>query len=279
MESNVRQDIRRALDAGTLVTALALALVMQQSAYASTVFSDTFEDGDTAGGPVHRHLVGGDRRLKVLQQSSHDPQRAPASSPGRRPGPTTACRPGSSQWRWDATGFAGIVARASGTTMFYRLALLPSNQVQLQVVLRGTTTVLAIGREGRDHRHLVHPRVRPVRLVDPRLRRRRALDAATDTGITAGRIGVQTTRSAAEFDDVLVTHGPDTPPTTPAPVPTTPVPTTTPQATIPPTILQPTTPPRTTPPNDPAGHDSAGRDHAAPWPPTGPGTSGPCRPR
>ncbi len=105
----------------------------------------------------------------------------------------------------------------SGSTTFYRLALLPGNTVQLQVVRSGTVTVLGSASRtvaiGTWYTLAVTVAGSTVSgYVDGAL-----VASGVSTAVAAGRIGLQTGYATANFDDVTVTTGASTPPTTTPP--------------------------------------------------------------
>ena len=111
-------------------------------------------------------------------------------------------------------GVVGLLARASGSTKFYRLALMPGNQVQLQAVNGSSVTVIGGASRtvstGTWYTLAIEVDGTSVRgTVDGTL-----VAAGTSSVSNAGRIGLQTLYSTASFDDVVVTTG-GTPPTTP----------------------------------------------------------------
>ncbi|MEU4570598.1 LamG-like jellyroll fold domain-containing protein [Micromonospora sp. NPDC023956] len=143
-----------------------------------------------------------------------------------------------------SNGFVGLLARAAGSTSFYRLALLPG-RAELQAVNGSTVTVL-----GSSTRSVANGTWYQLALTTSGSVVSASVDGApvasrSASGPTSGRIGLQTSYASASFDDVVVTTGGTTPTTPP---PTTAPPTTTPPTTTPPTTAPPTTPPATTPP-------------------------------
>src|SRR5258707_582895 len=115
---------------GTAAAALALVLSMSTVAHADTLFSDNFEDGNSTGwsksGGTWPVAADGSQ---VLQQSSV------ASDLARQFAGDTSWTAYSVQARAKVTAFgasgpfAGLVARSTSATTFYRLALLDTNRV------------------------------------------------------------------------------------------------------------------------------------------------------
>jgi pectate lyase len=204
------------LIAGIVVALTAVMVVFGQSAQAATAFSDDFEDGDYSGWSKS----GGDWYVvadgsKVLSQTKTDSENArqfAGSSGWNNYTVTASVKPVS----LGSGGYVALLARSTGSTTFYRLALLPGNTVQLQAVNSGSVTVLgsasrtiatgtwytlAIETNGTTIRGLVNG----VQVA-----------SATSSLISTGRIGLQTSYSSANFDNVLVTTGTSTPSASPS---------------------------------------------------------------
>ncbi len=194
-----------------LAAGIAVLLGLGSTAFAATLFSDDFNDGDTAGWSKS----GG--TWTVLTDGSPVAAQTNATSENARLfGGTTSWTAYAVQARvkpvsFGSGGFVALLARAAGSTKFYRLALLPGNQVQLQAVSGSSVTVLgsaartvatgswytlAIDVNG----SIVTGRVDGTQVAQ-----------GTSTLAAAGRIGLQTGYAAAEFDDVLVSSGGTTP--------------------------------------------------------------------
>ncbi|MBW4701041.1 pectin esterase [Micromonospora sp. RL09-050-HVF-A] len=145
-----------------------------------------------------------------------------------------------------------LLARASGTTSYYRLALSAGDQVRLEAVRSGRVTPLGTVSHpvtaGGWHTLRIEVAGTVVRgWVDGV-----AVGSGTGTLTATGRIGVQTGNATARFDDVLVTRG------EPAPTSAPPSPTTTPTGATPtpggtPTATPSDTPPPTGPTPTPTG--------------------------
>ncbi|MFC7760385.1 family 16 glycoside hydrolase [Catellatospora bangladeshensis] len=205
-----------------LIAGLALALtfgavVLSQNAFAATVFSDNFEDGNTDGWSKSGGdwAVGTDgSRVLTQTKTSTDNARQFAGSTGWTDYSVTArVKPLS----LGSGGHVGLLARSTGATVYYRLALRPGNSVQLQAVNGSTVTVLgSVTRTvstGTWYTLGIETSGSTIRgLVDGTV-----IASATSSAIGNGRIGLQTAYSSASFDDVAVVTGGTPTPTTPAP--------------------------------------------------------------
>ncbi|MEU7979866.1 right-handed parallel beta-helix repeat-containing protein [Micromonospora sp. NPDC049081] len=220
--------------AAVLVPVVALLVGPVTTASAATVFSDDFTDGDTAGwsksGGTWTVVTDGSPAVRQSNAGSENARLFAGSSGWTDYLVQARVKPLS----LGTGGQVGLLARASGATRYYRLALLPGNQVQLQAVNGGAVTVLA---------GIVHPvttgtwHTLVVEVVGSTVRGRVDgvfVGEVTSSLIGAGRIGLQTAYASASFDDVLVRDN-DVPPTTPPapthtppPSPTTPPPPSTP---------------------------------------------------
>ncbi|WP_328346844.1 pectinesterase family protein [Micromonospora sp. NBC_00421] len=217
-----------------------------QVAHAATLFSDDFSGGDLAGWS----RSGG--TWSVVSDDSPALQQA-------RDGTDARLFAGDASWADQAVqarvkpltlpgnGLVALLARASGATSYYRLAVLPGDQVRLEAVRSGRVTPLGTVSHpvtvGSWHTLRIEVAGTVVRgWVD-------GVPVGTGTGtLTAtGRIGVQTAYATARFDDVVVTRG-DTAPTSAPPTPTatptvaSPSPTASPTDTAPPSSPPPTSP-------------------------------------
>lgn len=113
----------------------------------------------------------------------------------------------------DDDGFVGLLARASGSTTFYRLAL-TSDGVELQAVKSGTVTVLASSSKtvSTDTWYTLSITLSGTTIsgsIDGT-----SVGSGTSSVSSAGRIGVQTSYATASFDDVTVSTGSTSTPTT-----------------------------------------------------------------
>ncbi|MBO4210766.1 LamG domain-containing protein, partial [Micromonospora echinofusca] len=193
--------------AGVLAPTAALVVGMTATASAATVLHDDFSDGDTSGWSKS----GG--TWSVVTDGSPAVQQSNATSENAR------IFAGGTSWTaytvqarvkplsLGSAGHASLLARASGSTVYYRLALLPANQVQLQAVNGGSVAVLASASRtvttGTWYTLAIDVTGTTVRgSVDGTV-----IGQGTSSLVAAGRIGLQTAYSSASFDDVLVTDG------------------------------------------------------------------------
>jgi pectate lyase len=216
--------------AAALTTALTAALVgFAGGAQAATVFTDTFEDGDSAGWTA----TGG--TWSVATDASRVLRQSGTSSDARS-------RAGSATWtdytvsaRVRPTAFNGsnrfvaLLARAQSATSYYYVALRSNNTVELKKLVNGSATTLASTSvtvsAGTTYTLSLQVSGSTLRST---VNGGSAL-TATDTAYPAGGIGVATYNATADFDDVVVetsTTTPTTPavttppPSSPPPVPT-----------------------------------------------------------
>ncbi|MEV0566967.1 family 16 glycoside hydrolase [Dactylosporangium sp. NPDC050588] len=206
-----RPRARRWLAASAAVAAVTGVALAAQVAFADTAFSATFEDGSTSGwsksGGSWSVVTDGS---KVLQQSNAGSENArdfAGDSGWTNYTVQAAVKPLS----LGSGGFVGLLARSSGATTFYRLALLPGNQVQLQAVNSGSVTVLGSASRtvstGTWYTLAITVNGGAISgSVDGT-----QVAAASDASIAKGRIGLQTAYSSANFDNVTVTTGGTTP--------------------------------------------------------------------
>ncbi|MEV4631432.1 family 16 glycoside hydrolase [Micromonospora sp. NPDC049523] len=237
------------LVAGVAAVITAGAVLFAPVASAATVFSAGFEDGSITGwsksGGTWAVVDDGSR---VARQSKTDTENA------RLFNASTSLTDYTVQARvkpvsLGSNGFVGLLSRATGATVFYRLALLPG-RVELQAVQGSSIGVL-----GSSSRTVSNGTWYTLSITTSGTTVSGSIDgtqfaSASSSVSSAGRIGLQTSYASASFDDVLVTTGGTTPPTTPTPTPTRPTPTPTGPGTPTPT---PTTTP-TTPPTGPPGN-------------------------
>ncbi len=216
---------------GGVALMTAAAVIFSQSANAATEFSATFEDGSISswsksGGTW---VVGTDGS-RVAQQTNTGSENARlfnASTSLTNYTVQARVKPVS----LGSNGFVSLLARSSGSTTFYRLALL-TGRAELQAVNGGSVTVL-----GSSSRTIANGTWYTLAITTNGTTISGSINGAqfatgTSSVSSAGRIGLQTSFSSALYDDVLVTTGgtttPTTPPTTPSGTtrPPTPNPTT-----------------------------------------------------
>ncbi|WDZ82777.1 pectate lyase family protein [Micromonospora cathayae] len=207
---------------GAALTAVTLALGMGATAYADTLFSDDFADGNSTGWTPS----GGS--WSVAAQTY---RQTGTSSDARSLAGTAGWTDYSVQATVKPTAFNGsnrfvaLLARAQSNTSYYYLALRSNNTVELKSLAGGSSTTLdsapltvATGTTYTVRLDVAGNSLRGY--VDGTL-----LTEATDTRYATGRIGVATFNASAEFDTVQVTSGGGVTPTPTTPGPTTPGPT------------------------------------------------------
>ncbi|WP_433233240.1 pectinesterase family protein [Micromonospora sp. CA-248260] len=237
------------------LTAVLLALTQfggARVAHAAPLFSDDFTDGD---------LAGWSRSGGTWSVAADD---SPALQQARADTGDARLFAGSASWAdqvvqarvkpltLPGNGMVALLARASGATSYYRLALSAGDQVRLEAVRSGRVTPLGTVSHpvtaGGWHTLRIEVAGTVVRgWVDGV-----PVGSGTGTLTATGRIGVQTGNATARFDDVLVTRG------EPAPTSAPPSPTTTPTGATPtpggtPTATPSDTPPPTGPTPTPTG--------------------------
>jgi hypothetical protein len=230
--SPVRRRWRRwPLVTGAVAVLVAGAIGFGHSALAATVFTDNFEDGDSSGwsksGGTWAVVADGSQTVRQSNAGSENARLFAGTTSWTAYTVQARVKPLS----LGSGGHAGLLARANGSTTFYRLALLTGNQVQLQAVKGSAVTVLGSAARtvatGTWYTLAIEVNGSTVRgTVDGS---QVAQGSSSVSG--AGRIGLQTVYASAAFDDVSVTTSGTTPPTasptTPGNPPTgTPPPTT-----------------------------------------------------
>ncbi|MFC6020896.1 polysaccharide lyase family 1 protein [Plantactinospora solaniradicis] len=230
----------------------AAAAVFAPLASAATVFTAGFEDGSISGwsksGGTWAVVSDGSQ---VARQSKTDAENARLfNAPTNLTDYTVQARV--KPLSIGSNGFVGLLARSSGATVFYRLALLPS-RAELQAVQGSSVTVL-----GSSSRAVGNGTWYTLSITTSGSAVTGSIDgaqfaSASSSLSSAGRIGLQTSYSSASFDDVTVTTGGSTPPPTPTPSPTRPTATPTGPSTPTPTPTGPSTPPPTGPPGNATG--------------------------
>jgi hypothetical protein len=182
--------------------------VTSSGAFADTSLSDDFEDGNLRGwsksGGSWEVVTDGS---KALRQSKLDSELARVFA-------------GDSGWTDytlqarvkpiafdDADEYVGIAARARSATSFYRLVLLGNGRAELQAVEGGEVTVVGVAAVGvaAGTWYTLRIEVSGTSLrgsVDGT-----AVGAGTVSANAKGRVGLQTFRATAAFDDVTVAVG------------------------------------------------------------------------
>ncbi|MBG0564187.1 family 16 glycoside hydrolase [Actinoplanes aureus] len=210
--------LRRWAGAGGLVTVVTMALVATvTNAEAATVFTADFESGSTSGwsrsGGTWSVAADGSQTLRQTNASSENARQFAGDAAWTDYTVSAKVKPLS----FGANGFVGLLARAKSSTTFYRLALLPGNQAQLQAVNSGNVTVLgsAARTVATGSWYTLSLTVSGTTIsgsVDGT-----AVGSGTSSVAGTGRIGLQTGYASAGFDDVTVSTGGTTPPTSSPP--------------------------------------------------------------
>ncbi|WP_326562236.1 pectate lyase family protein [Micromonospora sp. NBC_01796] len=213
---------------GAAVAAVALALGMGATAYAATLFSDDFEDGNSTGWTPS----GGS--WSVATDGSRVYRQSGTSSDARSIAGTASWTNYSVQATVKPTAFNGsnrfvaLLGRVQSSTSYYYLALRSNNTVELKRLSGGSSTTLDTGSVtvsvGTTYTLRLDVNGSSLRgYVNGTL-----LTEGTDSQYATGRIGVATFNASANFDNVVVSSGGSDPtptPTNPTPTPTTPTPT------------------------------------------------------
>jgi pectate lyase len=197
---------RKVLAVAGACTALVAGLVAVtiSTAYAATLFSDNFEDGNSSGWTTS----GG--TWSVTADGSQVLRQSGTSSDAR-------ARAGSSTWtnytvtaRVRPTGFNGsnrfvaVLARAQSNTSYYYVALRSNNTVELKKLVGGSSSTLASASVTvtLNTWYTLSLTVSGNQLSSS-VNGGTAL-SATDSQFSAGGIGVATFNASASFDDVSV---------------------------------------------------------------------------
>ncbi|MER7459295.1 pectate lyase [Micromonospora sp. NPDC126480] len=227
-----RRALAAAVTAGATATVLAVGL---SSAFAATVFSDNFDDGDAGGwsksGGNWSVVTDGSG---VLRQSKADSELARQFA-------------GQSGWTdyqvqarvkplsfGSSSSLVGLAARAAGSTKMYRLALLGSGRAELQAVNGSQITVLGSASVGAGTGTWYTLRIETSGSTIRGFVNGTQVAAGSSSLVAAGRIGLVTAYATGSFDDVTVDSGGGSTPTTPppsspgSPPPSSPPPTTPP---------------------------------------------------
>ncbi|MEV4627281.1 pectate lyase [Micromonospora sp. NPDC049523] len=233
-----RPSARRRWGRWSLVTGAVAALIagtigFSHTAQAATVFGDNFEDGNTSdwskSGGTWAVVADGSQTVRQSNAGSENARFFNGSTGWTAYTVQARVKPLS----LGSGGHVGLLARASGSTTFYRLALLPGNQAQLQAVKGSTVTII-----GGVSRTVATGTWYTLAIEVNGTTVRATVDGAqiaqgSSSVSAAGRIGLQTVYASAAYDDVSVTTSgttpptanptttPNNPPTTSAPPPTT----------------------------------------------------------
>jgi pectate lyase len=214
-----------------------IALIVGVSAtvaQAATLFSDDFQDGNATGwsksGGEWSVVTDGTLAFRQTKLDSDLARQFAGDSTWTDYQVQARVKPLAYS---SPTPFVGIAARSTGATTFSRLVLMPGNRAELQRVNSGAVTVLGSATvttaTGTYYTLRIEAQGSTVRGF---VNNTQIGSGTSQSG--NGRIGLQTFRSTASFDDVLVstigtpppTTGPPPPTTTGPPPPTTPPPTT-----------------------------------------------------
>jgi hypothetical protein len=211
--------------AGVAAALTVTALAISNSAQAATAFSADFESGSSGwskSGGTWSVVGDGSQTLRQTNAGSENAREFAGDASWTDYTVTARVKP----LAFGSGSFVGLLARARSSTTFFRLALLPGNQAQLQAVSSGSVTVL-----GSSSRTVSTGSWYTLSLAVTGSSITGRIDgSAVGTGSSsiapAGRIGLQTAYASAGFDDVVVTTGGSGGGTTPPPTgPTTPPPT------------------------------------------------------
>jgi pectate lyase len=214
---DIRRRHRRGLltALGAALAAVALALGVGATAFAATLFTDDFSDGNASGWSSS----GGS--WSVTTDGSRAYHQASTSSDARSTTGTSSWTDYSVQTTVQPTAFNGsnrfvaVLARVQSNTSYYYLALRSNNTVELKRLVGGSSTTLDMASQpvaaGTSYALRLDVAGSSLRgYVNGSL-----LTEASDTQFGTGRIGVATFYAGANFDDVLVTSGGVVTPTTP----------------------------------------------------------------
>jgi len=213
------------------------------NAEAATAFTADFESGSTSGwsksGGTWSIVADGSQTVRQTAADSANARFFAGDSGWTDYTVSARVKPIS----FGSGGFAGLLARAKSATTFYRLALLPGNQVQLQAVNSGSVTVLATAARtvATGTWYTLSLTVTGTTITGSV--NGTAVGSGTSSVAATGRIGLQTGSASAGFDDVMVTTGSSSP--TPTPTSTTSSPTASPSPTPTPTVSPTTSAPPT----------------------------------
>ncbi|RQX08625.1 DUF1080 domain-containing protein, partial [Micromonospora arida] len=203
------------LAVGAGVTAAALAAGMT-SAFAATVFSDDFNDGNTSGWSKS----GGTWTVDgsgVLNQSNAGSELA------RQFAGQTSWTDYSVQARVRPTSFGsssalvGLAARSTSSTKMYRLALLGSGRAELQAVNGSSVTAIGSAALGIGTGTWYTLRIETSGSTVRGFVNGTQIASGSNSLAGAGRIGLVTAYASGGFDDVLVDSSGGGTPTTPPP--------------------------------------------------------------
>ncbi|MGV9211535.1 pectate lyase [Micromonospora sp. RB23] len=219
-----RRPLVLAVCAGVTVAALAASMT---SAFAATIFTDTFSDGDASGWSKSGGTWAVDGAGVFLQSNA-------GSELARQFAGDTGWTNYSVQARVRPTSFGssgalvGLAARSSSSTRMYRLALLGSGRAELQAVNGSSVTTIGSAPLGVTTGTWYTLRVEASGSTIRGFVNGAQIASGSNSLVGAGRIGLVTAYASGGFDDVVVDSAgggtPTTPPATGTPPPTTPPP-------------------------------------------------------
>jgi hypothetical protein len=187
----------------SIVTIAAIAVA--QTASAATLFSANFEDGSTSGwsksGGTWAVVTDGSRVLNQSNAGSENAREFAGSSSWTAYTVQARVKPLS----LGSSSTVGLLARAAGSTKFFRLALLSGNRVQLQAVNGSSITVVASASRtvstGTWYTLAISVNGNSVSAT----MNGSSVGSGSNSLSATGRIGLQTIFASASFDDVTVT--------------------------------------------------------------------------
>ncbi|WP_433118251.1 pectate lyase [Micromonospora sp. CA-246542] len=222
-----RRPLVLAVCAGVTVAALAASMT---SAFAATIFTDTFSDGDASGWSKSGGTWAVDG-AGVFQQSNAGSELARqfAGDTGWTDYAVQArVRPGSFG---SSSALVGLAARSTSSTRMYRLALLGSGRAELQAVNGSSVTAIGSAPLGVTTGTWYTLRVEVNGSTIRGFVNGAQIASGSNSLAGAGRIGLVTAYASGGFDDVVVDSSGGGTPTTP------------PATSTPPTTSSPTAPP------------------------------------
>ncbi|MEV4659344.1 pectate lyase [Micromonospora sp. NPDC049301] len=215
------------LAVGASVTVAALAAGMT-SAFAATVFTDDFNDGNTSGWSKSggTWTVDGSGVLNQSNAGSELARQFAGQTSWTNYSVQARVRPVSFG---SSSALVGLAARSSSSTKMYRLALLGNGRAELQAVNGSAITAIGSASLGIDTGSWYTVRIEASGSTIRGFVNGTQIASGSNSLVGAGRIGLVTAYASGGFDDVIVdSSGGTTPPTTPPP--TTPGPTNPPPA-------------------------------------------------
>ncbi|MEV4416628.1 pectate lyase [Catellatospora sp. NPDC049609] len=217
-----RRSVLAALGAG--VTALVVALGATQfggTAYAATLFSDDFEDGNSTGWSKSggSWSVVADGSQAYRQTSTGADAKAQAGSAWTGQSVSVRVKPIAFG---NASRSVGVAARLQSLSNYYSLVLTGGGAVQLRRVSGGGVTTLATAAVPVSPGTWYTLRLDAFGSALTGFVNGSQLVAATDAAFSSGKIGLMSSYASASFDDVTVNDtagpgGPSSPPPSSAP--------------------------------------------------------------